>query len=397
MIRTLRTGFGISLSVMALCTVCGCGSSKPEPAKAPVQQAEKKTDSEPSQPDAAKPAEKVEGTAKSETPPATDSAKPEAKNSNEPKPTKLSPDLLASDKIIPLNKQGTILADTANKRILLKTTVALTNGPLEMLLCRKQTKEHESILTFDGEAYMIHATLVAWGHEKGTPAKYDPETEKFRTATGPKIGVFVNWTDENGKTQRKPAQFWIRRSIQRYFGDKMEKLPDDLTLPEDFNLRYDPINKYMHWFGPMTDTQRDELLAMSKDEGYQKLIKTIHDQSQPRQMEADWVFVGSFESDEGEGKRYQAEGGYVICVANFPMALLDLSTESSSVGNENLVYEAWTERLPPRYSEVLVELIPEKAESKVSKPEDKAAPEKDAKPEAKDSTQPKDKDSAESK
>lgn len=366
MVRPFMTA--LSAAVLILVSGSGCSESKPTPVEPSAQQVQSVTDGETKSSNAAPNAsEKPGGTADSKVAVKPDASQTLVRDADS-KATKLPPELLSSDKLIPLNKQGTILADAQGKRVLLKTQVCLTNGQLEMLLCKKQTKEHESILTFDGEAYMIHATLVAWGLEKGTPGKYDSEKEKSFTATGPKIDVFLNWVDEAGKLQRKPGQFWVRRSIQRYFGDKFEKLPEDLTLPEDFNLRYDPVNKYLHWFGPMSDQQRTELLAMSKDETYRKLINQIHDDSQPRQMDAEWVFVGSYESDDGEeGKRYQAEGGYVICVANFPMALLDLSTESSATGSENLVYEAWTERIPPRGSEVLVELIPRPQDAEVSK------------------------------
>ena len=91
-------------------------------------------------------------------------------------------------------------------------------------------------------------------------------------------------------------------------------------------------------------------------------------------MVADWVFVGSgFYEDGDSAKQYLAEGGYMICVANFPMAMLDVTTPSDSNGTESLAYEAATERLPPQDSEVMIELVPRPAKKAA---QDKATREK---------------------
>ena len=67
-----------------------------------------------------------------------------------------------------------------------------------------------------------------------------------------------------------------------------------------------------------------------------------------RQLEADWVFAGSsFWVDPADGsEHYQADGGDMICVSNFPTAMLDLPIASSE-SNAALLFEAFTERLPP--------------------------------------------------
>src|SRR6516164_7266589 len=50
---------------------------------------------------------------------------------------------------IPLNKQGTVLLDKKNKRVLLKTQVVQQNRSLELFCCLKGSKEHESILSLE--------------------------------------------------------------------------------------------------------------------------------------------------------------------------------------------------------------------------------------------------------
>ena len=63
---------------------------------------------------------------------------------------------------------------------------------------------------------------------------------------------------------------------------------------------------------------------------------------------ADWVFTGSeFWRDPADGREYyQADGGDLVCVSNFPTATLDLPIESSQ-SNEALMFEAFEGRVPP--------------------------------------------------
>lgn len=70
-------------------------------------------------------------------------------------------------------------------------------------------------------------------------------------------------------------------------------------------------------------------------------------------LAADWVFAGSaFWRDPNDGiEYYQADGGDVICVSNFPTALLDLPLQSSQA-NAELLFEAFAGRVPPRDTEV---------------------------------------------
>lgn len=288
--------------------------------------------------------------------PAAEAVTPMPLKPKGPQPTRLPDGLLKTEDLTALNPKGTVLFDRAGKRILLKSTVSLTNGLLEMLLCLKETKEHESILTFDGEALAIHSGLLALGCVEGQRVSYSPV---YQAPAGARVDVYLNWVDTAGKLHREAAQTWLRHSRFRYYEEKFETLPVDLRLNPDSNLRYDDMNKVLFWYGPMSADDRDALLKLSADPKFKAAIQRFFKESQPRQMEAHWVFVGSaFHEEPGQPRQYLAEGGYAICVANFPMALLDLSVPSSSQGNETLDFEAWTERIPPRGSEVLVELIP---------------------------------------
>jgi hypothetical protein len=88
-----------------------------------------------------------------------------------------------------------------------------------------------------------------------------------------------------------------------------------------------------------------------------------------RQLDVDFVFAGStFWTDPLDGKEYyQADGGDLICVSNFPTATLDLPIESSQ-SNDALLFEAFAGRVPPpgtRVDLILVPMQPEAADAQL--------------------------------
>jgi len=110
---------------------------------------------------------------------------------------------------------------------------------------------------------------------------------EYRSAVGPKVTITVRWKDADGRLQERPAQEWIR------------------------------------------NTKTD------------------------RQLDAHWVFAGSgFWRNPADGtEHYQADGGDLICVSNFPTATLDLTIESSE-SNQALLFEAFAGRVPAAGTDV---------------------------------------------
>ncbi|QDT63783.1 YdjY domain-containing protein [Calycomorphotria hydatis] len=271
---------------------------------------------------------------------------------DEPKP---SPELPKT--AVALNKAGTVHIDKPGNRLLLKTQVVLCEGTLEMLLCRKGTKEHESILSLDAASANVHAGLLALGVESGKPVSYQPT---FQPPRGTEIDIFANWIDNDGKEQRVDAREWIRSSTHRYFEAPLPEIPADLKLAEDSKLRYDDFHKVLFWHGIMSQEQKEKLSKLSTDKTFQQAIKSLHEQSQPKEMTATFVFAGSgFLVDTETGQqRYMAENGNVICVANFPSAMIDVAENSSSQGTSNLTYEVHPDRVPDLRTVVILELIP---------------------------------------
>jgi hypothetical protein len=86
-----------------------------------------------------------------------------------------------------------------------------------------------------------------------------------------------------------------------------------------------------------------------------KWIKT--DKNLP--LERDWVFAGSQLYDDviTKKKRYAADDGDLITVANFASAILDLPIESSA-NDADRAFNANTEMIPPLGTDVLVALYP---------------------------------------
>lgn len=258
----------------------------------------------------------------------------------------------------PLNPEQTIFLDLPQKKVLLHTEIACNDCILEMFCCLERTKEHESILWLRGKSTAVHAAFLALGFEPGTPVEYQP---KFKQATGPTVDIYVHWVDEDGKKQRCTAQTWMRTAINRYYVEKLDSPPPGLKLPF-MELRYDPFNKEVLWFGHMTKTEKEKLLTKWDNRQYQTAIKKFYTESQPKEMKAEFVFGGSYEFvPEGLKKKvYAADGGQLICVANFASATIDVR-EVSSADDGGQSYEAWQERIPPRGTPVIMELIPRTA------------------------------------
>ncbi len=84
--------------------------------------------------------------------------------------------------------------------------------------------------------------------------------------------------------------------------------------------------------------------------------KWIRRMGTSKEMPYDWVFAGSgFYKDVDTGEqRYLGDSGDLICVANFPTATMDLAVESAAA-NSGLVFEAFTENIPPMHT--LVRLV----------------------------------------
>ena len=123
-------------------------------------------------------------------------------------------------------------------------------------------------------------------------------------------------------------------------------------------------------YKPPTGNEIDVFVIWKDDKGVehkvrgQELVRAVKTK---KHLEAPWVFAGSgFWHDEQTGQQiYKADQGEFICLSNFPSATLDLPIESTN-NNENLMFEAFTEKLPPTDTKVRLMLAPKGEKGKAA-------------------------------
>jgi len=192
--------------------------------------------------------------------------------------------------LIKLSPTHDVWIDKKRRAVIADGQVCLRQGQLEMFACTRGSKEHESVVSLNCEAFEVHSALLVLGAKPGNPVSFDPE---YKPASGQIIDVYVLWKDEDGKKHQARAQDWVR------------------------------------------------------------------DVKKQKPMQQNWVFAGSrFSKDEETGKeQYAANGGDLICVSNFTTAMLDVPIQSSK-DNADLMFDANTDQIPPRGTNVRVVLIP---------------------------------------
>lgn len=107
-----------------------------------------------------------------------------------------------------LDPEQSLWIDTKQSQVILNAKVVLREGVLEMFACTEGTKEHESVISVEPKAFLIHTALLAIGAEPGQPVQFEP---KFIPPSGDPIKIVLNWIDEKGKQQTAIAQEWIRK------------------------------------------------------------------------------------------------------------------------------------------------------------------------------------------
>ena len=181
-------------------------------------------------------------------------------------------------------------------RVILELEVVLTNGFLEHLISRSEAgKDHESIMSSNFDAEVLHQALQGAGFKPGKPATFLNEKREldYKPATGDPIRIYLEYQRPGGTLQLVPAQSWVLRA------------------------------------------------------------------SDKKPLEGDWVYAGSFKgkSTNISGEEFVyfgANDGRVVCLSNFNTALLDLPFESINAdpNTEDLGYRANKDAIPERGTKV---------------------------------------------
>ncbi|MCP4250308.1 MAG: hypothetical protein GY778_24965 [bacterium] len=98
--------------------------------------------------------------------------------------------------------------DWAKPQVEVAARVVLREGLLELLACSPQTREHESILRVEARPLHIFQALGLIGLEAGSPAGYDPTTERVVPARGHPINLEVRY-EVNGKPRTDNVWDWL--------------------------------------------------------------------------------------------------------------------------------------------------------------------------------------------
>jgi hypothetical protein len=133
-------------------------------------------------------------------------------------------------------------------RVLVQAEVCMTQGPLEVLLCRKQTKEHEAVVRTGVDAKLIHAALMAAGGKPGSPVRFlDPATDQhYRQAGKPTSRPGQEWVRDI-KTGKPMAHKWV------FAGSKEIKNPDDPSVPPYYAANSGEVISISNFPGSMLD------------------------------------------------------------------------------------------------------------------------------------------------
>lgn len=123
----------------------------------------------------------------------------------------------------------TMSVDFDKKQVVLEAEVVLREGPLELFLCPKRTKEHEAILAAEVNPRHFQLALLMIGAEPGRPALFEPA---YQPPTGQKIDIEIEFT-QDGTVRKIDAREWIRdgkrqRKLDADFvftGSRFQRLP----------------------------------------------------------------------------------------------------------------------------------------------------------------------------
>jgi len=208
------------------------------------------------------------------------------------------PGELGPAKKVRLGRSVWFETEGGHRRVLVETSVCLREGGLECLLCRTHSKEHESILSTDADAQVIHAGLLAAGAKPGSPVQYVEKKGEVVTVppTGSRIQISVQYEDK-GKTVTQPAQQWILNAKTK------------------------------------RDLEDEWVFAGSR------LLPSLNDENQKS------VYAAT------------SDGSY-ICVYNMPYAMLDLPVNNPNKDPETRELQPQTNRIPPLETKVILILEP---------------------------------------
>jgi hypothetical protein len=163
----------------------------------------------------------------------------------EPSEAGPAPDPKATVKRTEIGKNVFLEVEGEARRVIVQSAVCLREGPLEGLLTRKTTKEHEYILAAECDARHIHTALILARGKPGSPVVFLP---KYTPAHGSRIKVSLRYR-KAGKQVTVPAREWIRESKGKKLLDQEWVFGGSRFVPNEEDKNKPPV--YLANFGDL--------------------------------------------------------------------------------------------------------------------------------------------------
>ncbi|WP_162656545.1 YdjY domain-containing protein [Tuwongella immobilis] len=207
------------------------------------------------------------------------------------------PTLPADVKLTPLNPGKTLFLEkmaNGKRRVWVQAVVCLREGPLEVFLCKKNTKEHEAILSADIDARDLHMALIVCGAKPGSPVQFVPT---YQPANGSKVDVSIAMNDKDGKLKQLSAREWIRNirtkkdmdQLWVFAGSRFLKNPDDPKMPPYYTANNGEIISLSNFVDSMLDLpvkssrETADLLFEAQTEKIPPLATTVYVILEPKE------------------------------------------------------------------------------------------------------------------
>jgi hypothetical protein len=214
---------------------------------------------------------------------------------------------------------------------------------------------------------LVPAALVASGCWESEPEPRGPTREARATQKENKVNVHQNiWLEVGADRQRRvlvSAEVCLRQgSLEQFLTRKGQKEHESI-FAADIDARKLHETLLMAEATPGSPVRFEPRFRAPTGTTIRVSVRiTENGATRKAELETDWVFAGSMlvenPFDPTAPKRYLANDGDIICVCNFESAMLDLPI-SSSKGDEDHSYEAWTERIPPEGTKVVIVFEPQ--------------------------------------
>jgi len=185
--------------------------------------------------------------------------------------------------------------DLAKRRISMDAEVCLRSGALELLVCGKGTKEHESVMSTRAKASHLHAGLLLLGLTPGKPAEWvmleGDDHGRALPPRGAALGIAFRWREPGGRVTQVDASKFLA------CGNKKGPMPDE------------------------------------------------------------WIFVGS--DIFADGTYWADSEGEILCVANFASAVIDVPFKNPNKQAQQMMdFVANTDAIPAVGTPVEVIIVP---------------------------------------